>query len=236
MIPKVVHYTFATNKFPFEILANIEHNKTLCPEYEFIFYDNDACDAFIKSNFNEKIYLAYKKINPEYGAMRADFFRYCVLFMKGGVYIDVKSSFKYNLSQIIKETDTCLLDVPRALESWRKSAPTFEQWVLIFVPNHPYLRTMINLMTDYITREFIPEFKNKLLRMTAKEMVLNITGPDAFTRAVLGTIQTTKMIMHRTINYMQYFTYCSVPDYKSMYVINSLKHYSDGSAPIYLKL
>jgi glycine cleavage system H lipoate-binding protein len=49
MIPKIVHYTFATNKLPIEIIANIEHNKKMCPDYKFIFYNDADCDLFIKT-------------------------------------------------------------------------------------------------------------------------------------------------------------------------------------------
>ena len=234
MIPKLVHYTFATDNLPDEIRQNMERNKRLCPDYEFIFYDDAACDAFIKQHFPTEIYNSYTKINPVYGAMRADFFRYCVLFIKGGVYIDIKSSFKLNLAYIIKPTDTCILDIPRRLEPWRINAPTFEQWILIFAPNHPYLRKMISLMNSYILTKYIPSFSNKLKRMTSKEIVLNITGPDAFTRAILMHIKKTNRVLYRTIDYHKVFNYCSVPNYKQMYAINGKKHYSEVSAPIYL--
>ena len=49
-IPKIVHYTFATNKLPAEIIANIENNKKMCPDYKFIFYNDLDCDLFIKTN------------------------------------------------------------------------------------------------------------------------------------------------------------------------------------------
>ena len=233
-IPKIVHYTFATNKLPAEIIANIENNKKMCPDYKFIFYNDLDCDLFIKTNFDERTYNAYNKINPIYGAMKADFFRYCVLFIEGGVYIDIKSTINVNLSDIIKPDDGCILDIRRVLEPWRKFNPTFEQWLLIFKPGHPYLKCMIELMVKHIYTKFIPSFINKSIRMTAKQMILNITGPDAFTRAVVNVMRRFNRRFHRNIDYNKYFTYCKFKNYKQMYTMNNKKHYSEGVAPLYI--
>jgi len=189
---------------------------------------------FIKTNFDQRTYNAYNKINPIYGAMKADFFRYCVLFIQGGVYIDIKSTINVNLSDIIKPDDDCILDIRRVLEPWRKFNPTFEQWLLIFKPRHPYLKCMIELMVKHIYTRFIPSFINKSIRMTAKQMILNITGPDAFTRAVFNVMNRFKRRFHRNIDYNNYFTYCKFKNYKQMYTMNNKKHYSEGLAPLYI--
>ena len=157
-IPNVIHFTFCNKNLPIEILRVIEHNKKICSNCNFIFYDDSDCEKLIKNNFHDKIYNAYMKINPTYGAMRADFFRYCVLYLYGGIYIDIKSKITYPIFKIINKNDICILDIPRTnLEPWRENLPTYEQWLLIFAPRHPYLLSVINLLIKHINEKYIPE-------------------------------------------------------------------------------
>ena len=143
-IPFIVHQTFYTTVLPLDIVEIINHNKKICPNYKFYFYNDEQCENFIKYNFDARIFNAYMKLNKSYGAMKADFFRYCVLYKLGGIYLDIKSKINIPLGLIIKPDDICILDNPRNdLEPWRKNNPTYEQWLLMFAPNHPYLNQMI---------------------------------------------------------------------------------------------
>lgn len=236
-IPNLIHYTFKNNNLPADIVSNIEHNKLICSGFNFIFYDDNDIDKFIKDNFDETIYNAFKHINNKFGAMKADFFRYCVLYILGGVYIDIKSRINIPLKKIIRPNDICLLDIPRTnLESWRHSSPTYEQWILIFAPKHPYLLTMINLMVYYINTRYEPKIKG-IYRLTSKQRVLNVTGPDAFTRAINMYLIKNKLSypLHRLINYNNYFSLIGVVNYKNMYTINKQKHYSEiGNESLYI--
>jgi len=231
-IPKMVHQTFITRFLPLDIINIVNHNKRVCPDCEFKFYDDNDCENFIKNNCEEEIYLAYKSINDVYGAMKADFFRYCVLYIIGGIYIDIKSRINYPLFKLIHPDDTCLLDIPRNnLEPWRRHSPTYEQWILMFAPNHPYLLSMIELMVGYIKKKHEPKIKHYNF-LTTKQKILHVTGPDAFTKAVNYTIKKNKKILHRTINYDKYFLIKST-NYIKMYQINNKKHYSEYREPLY---
>lgn len=235
-IPNIVHFTFMNKNLPIEILQVIDHNKKLCSNCSFIFYDDNNCDDFIKNNFNQEIYNTYKNINPSYGAMRADFFRYCVLYKLGGVYIDIKSKINKPIFKIIKKNDFCILDIPRCdLEPWRKKSPTYEQWLLIFAPNHPYLLEMINLMHKYISEKYIPKIINNInLIKNKKAQILHITGPDAFTKAINEYKLRTGKILHRNIDYNLFASLNYQINYKKMYKLNNKKHYSEIDEPIYL--
>lgn len=233
-IPKIVHYTFKTNYLPANIVDLINHNKNICPNYEFRFYNDHDVDNFIKNNFSENIYNAFKNINDKLGAMKADFFRYCVLYIHGGVYIDIKSKIVCPLEQIIKPNDICILDFPRNnLERWRRYSPTYEQWVLIFAPKHSYLRSMINLMVYYINNKFNPTIKG-IKMLNTKEKILKVTGPDAFTKAINIYLRSNNNIkLHRCINYDKCFQLNGVHNYKNMYILNGIKHYSEINEPLY---
>jgi len=231
-IPNIVHLTFCSTKLPIDIVKIIQKNKDISNYCIFRFYDDAMCEELIKTHFKQKIYNAYLSINPVYGAMKADFFRYCVLYLIGGIYVDVKSSINYPLFKIINKDDICLLDVPRNdLEHWRKDNPTYEQWLLIFAPRHPYLHNMINQMVNYIETKYEPKIPNMKM-LNTKQKILNVTGPDAFTKAVNNEIIVQKNVLHRNIDYNQYFMLSS-NNYRSMYKINNKKHYSELKLPLY---
>jgi len=229
-IPFIVHQTFYTKKLPLEMIKIIQKNKILCPRYKFIFYDDQDCEQFIKTYFNERTYNAYMMLNNCYGAMKADFFRYCVLYKIGGVYLDIKSKIKVSLGLIIKPDDICILDNPRNnLEPWRKENPTYEQWLLIFEPKHPYLNEMIEQMVTNIENKYEPQIPGYPI-LTSKQKILQLTGPDALTRAINTCIKN-NIIKHRNIDYNKYFT-LSIGNYKLMYT-NKKKHYSEYNKPLY---
>jgi mannosyltransferase OCH1-like enzyme len=232
-IPNIIHQTFCSKILPLEIANVIKENKKICKNCKFIFYDDEDCELLIKNNFNDEIYNTYKKINPSYGAMRADFFRYCVLYLYGGIYLDIKSKINYALFKIINKDDICILDIPRTnLEPWRTNSPTYEQWLLIFAPRHPYLLSVINQIYRYVNEKYIPSSVDGI-PLSTKGKILNITGPDSFTKAINTFIHNNK-VLHRNIDYDNFFSLNFVIDYKKMYKINNKKHYSELNEPLFI--
>lgn len=65
---------------PHEIEQNIEHIKRLNPEYEYHLFDDEDIKAFILEHYGEVIWGYYQRIAPIYGAARADFFRYLLVY------------------------------------------------------------------------------------------------------------------------------------------------------------
>jgi len=58
------------------------------PEIRFHLFDDTDCREFIKEHFEEDVLRAFDSLIP--GAYKADLWRYCVLFIKGGIYLDIK--------------------------------------------------------------------------------------------------------------------------------------------------
>ncbi len=90
-IPKNIYRCYSTMEAmkPFQTVFDLTEKRM--PDYKQIFYDDVMIDDFIKNNFSERIYNAYNHINPDYGAARADFFRYLIIYLYGGIYLDIKS-------------------------------------------------------------------------------------------------------------------------------------------------
>jgi mannosyltransferase OCH1-like enzyme len=96
IIPLHVYQTWSTHDLPPFMKKTIEHNQTLNPEFKFHLYDDDDCFQFIKNHFSADILNAYTKLKP--GAYKADLWRYCVLYVNGGIYMDVKVKLSFNFS------------------------------------------------------------------------------------------------------------------------------------------
>lgn len=234
-IPKICHQTWNTTDLCPEIKKIIQNNKLNNPDIEFKLHTDK--DSYIKNNFDEKTYSAFKKINPKYGAMLADFFRYCVLYNEGGIYLDIKSSLNTKLfDTIIKDNDICILDKQSfSKENWRYELGygTYEQWLLIFCKGHLYLKNMINLMVEALHSGVEPTIFNLPFSSATptKEKVLRITGPDAFAVAIHKTI-IFNGIMHREISYDSIATLNRGNINKKIYDNYNLIHYSKLTEPI----
>ena len=87
-IPLKIFQTYHTLHLPEQMRACVNkliHNN---PEFTHHLYDDTMCREFIKRNFQDKVVRAFDMLNP--GAYKADLWRYCVLYIHGGIYLDIK--------------------------------------------------------------------------------------------------------------------------------------------------
>jgi len=87
MIPKRIIQTWETKDISPEFQVIIDTWKNLNPGYEYYLFDKDERYAFIQKHFNSIVLEAYDLLNP--GANKSDFFRYCYLYIEGGVATDL---------------------------------------------------------------------------------------------------------------------------------------------------
>jgi hypothetical protein len=57
------------------------------PEFTYHLFDEHMAEAFIEENFHARVVEAYRRLIPL--AYKCDLFRYCVLYVRGGIYLDV---------------------------------------------------------------------------------------------------------------------------------------------------
>ena len=72
-IPKVIYQTYATNNLPLTARAFILWMKFINPSYKYEFYDDARIEKFLKAEFDEDVFKAYKRI--DIGAAKGDFFQ-----------------------------------------------------------------------------------------------------------------------------------------------------------------
>ena len=57
------------------------------PEFEYHLVNDQEMEDFIKSKIDEPLYEMFS--NYPLGVMKADFWRYCILYKEGGIYTDI---------------------------------------------------------------------------------------------------------------------------------------------------
>jgi hypothetical protein len=97
-IPKKIFQYWHSTDIPPTIQTCIDQLKEQNPDFEHYLFDEKKCRDFIKKNFIVDIVYAYDSLVPI--AYKCDLWRYCILYIYGGVYIDVKficsDNFKLN--------------------------------------------------------------------------------------------------------------------------------------------
>lgn len=202
-IPKIIYQTFKTNKIPlltrFYIYRFMRKNKA----YKYEFYDDEQIDRFMRESFEPRIYDAYSKL--QIGAAKADFFRYAVLYKKGGVYLDLDSDIRVNIDKYLKEDDVAVISHERVHREF------YVQWVLLFDKGHPFLKRTIDKIVENI------EQKRYLHDVHA------MTGPTVFANAINEVIAENPNVPYRLM-----------PDdydgmFKFKYKLNKILIYGDRS-------
>lgn len=151
-IPKTIHQTWI-NQDGKNIKESIDTCKLVNKGYIHKFYTDDDQLEYIEKHFSKFITDQYKKIQN--GSCRSDFFRYCVLFIEGGVYIDIDCKPIRDLNDIITH-DTDLLYTKSALAMHtRVNNPHVDvlyNGVLGAAPRLTLFNKCIHNICDYIYR------------------------------------------------------------------------------------
>jgi len=228
-IPKKIFQLVADkNKIKGDFQKNIDYIKNLNPDWEYYLLDDSDMDEYIMKYYGDDFLRYYNKINPKYGASRADFFRYLLMYREGGVYFDIKSAAKYPLSRIILPDDEYILsywDIPMQYFNVNHNMGEFQQWHIICRPKHPFLYAVINDVIKNIDNY------NKSMGV-GKLAVLKVTGPIAYTKAILPILN---KYNHRIIELNDYagLIYNNLPtSHKNLF---SKTHYSKITEPVIIK-
>lgn len=87
-IPLNLFQTWFTKDLPHNMKKNVDELRKRNPEFKYALYDDDDCRDFINQYFDSSVVNAYDRLIP--GAYKADLWRYCVLYIHGGIYLDIK--------------------------------------------------------------------------------------------------------------------------------------------------
>lgn len=87
-IPANIFQTWHNKKLPPKMAQAILYIKKTNPRFKYYLFDDNECREFIKTHFDETVLNAFDRLIP--GAYKADLWRYCVLYVHGGIYMDMK--------------------------------------------------------------------------------------------------------------------------------------------------
>lgn len=177
-ISKDIYQTYKSNDLPLLTQWHIRQLRKKNPDYQYHFYDDEAVDLFIKNNFDEEIYNLFKRISI--GAAKADFFRYAILYKRGGVYLDIDSLIVSPLATFIRADDVAVIT--------RESHPNmYVQWALVYEAGHPFLeKTIANVV--------------KNLRNNAHPHDVHaMTGPTVYSDSIRECLAENPNIPHRCL-------------------------------------
>ena len=186
-IPANVFQTWETRKLTRRLHRSVSNFRELNPELSFKLFDAEARDAYMEEHWSQRdIFSVYKDAN--FGPLKADVFRYCILFERGGFYFDISKGVTRPLREFIEADSNELLsfegtlshgEAPKFLDGrLRKPQHLVAQWGFGFAPGHRILELQIQsiekMQGAYRNRSFI----------NPKAAILELSGPIPFTKSV----------------------------------------------------
>jgi len=247
--PRVLHICWKNDMIATSMFNRVIFpNNVMSPGADHRFYTNSSIRAFLLKHFPPDVHEAFTMINPMYGACVSDFFRYCVLYVCGGIYMDIKAFISYDLTDMFDKLDTIPMRNKLVVSYWPMSRirgiqstelnhPDGEimNWVMCCTPGHPVMRTVIDIMCRNIR-----QWNMSRTVYGEKINVLRLTGPLFLTRTLLNLMDTEPGIyiddsmINKHFRYSYYTNSVFIRNDQTLYKEGGITHYSWIMDPIIL--
>jgi hypothetical protein len=193
IIPLNVYQTWYTTDLPPKMKECHELLKKQNPEFTFHLFDDQNCQDFIKKHFDQKVLNAYNTLIP--GAYKADLWRYCVLYIHGGIYLDMKfesmDGFTFN-DYLDKEYYVLDIDGDSIYNALLICKP---KSIIMFKSIFQILKHVKD--KDYTNSD------------------LSVTGTGMLKKIVSKEIKSNLVMRHKCIHYEKYIYKENIPIFKS---------------------
>ncbi len=166
-IPLVVYQSWGSHFLPRKMRETVLKNSEMNPEFDFYLFSDNECRQFIKQYFSPEVVWAFDTLRP--GAYKSDLWRYCVLYVKGGVYFDIKLEAKVPLVDLVKIQPTIFV---KDYVSTTKNYDCLWNGLMISAPGNKIFKACIE--------EIVENCRKKDYRQNQ----LDITGPCLLGRMV----------------------------------------------------
>lgn len=168
-IPRVIYQTFESYDLPKGMYKAVKSWIDLNPNYEHYFFNEQDRSNFIEKYFDKKVLNAYLSLIP--GAFKADLWRCCILYEKGGVYADSDMICLRPLDDLIEENDEFI--IPR---DDPMSKNFLSNGFIACLPKHSFLNEQIERIVENVEN----------LRQC---YYLDISGPSLLGKSVNKVLQ-----------------------------------------------
>ncbi len=201
VIPCNVYQTWENNLFGKTHAASILEFRGLNPHLNFFLYTAKERDLYMRKHYEStRIYEIYQKAN--FGQIKADIFRYCIIYERGGYYFDISKGMTLPLNTLHKPSsdfflsneNTSSLVPPDPKIFSRVSHPTklFAQYGFGFSAHHPILARVLSNIEAYSWL-----FEGKTFQDPARQIRI-FTGPGMFIRSIHEEILSSNMNLIET--------------------------------------
>lgn len=142
-VPLHIFQTWHSLSLPPFMSKCVNQLKQFNPEFTHHLYDDDMCRTFIREHFHADVVHAYEMLIP--GAYKADLWRYCILYVYGGVYLDIKYQCipPFKLIELTKK-ETYVRDREYA------GIDGIYQALMVCYPDNPILFRCIRKIVSYV--------------------------------------------------------------------------------------
>lgn len=244
-IPKKLFQTAKSfDTLPTEIKENIEKLRERNPDWSYQFFDDTEVRDYLRKKLSADDWAIVGDVNPRYGVVLADLFRYVLIYNEGGVYLDIKSTAWRPLSDAID------LNAEFIISQWENKigqdhvgmgfypelsyvpGGEFQQWCIIAAPGHPFLLAAIKQVLHNL-KTYTP-----LTFGTDAWGVIRLSGPIAYTKAIYPLLD---HYPYRALDLsqwgIQYTIYGTSGDglFRHQDTITDYNHYSRVGEPIVRK-
>ena len=168
-IPKRVMQTWEHKRLNPEFQAIVDTWKTHNPHYQFVLMDAEEREEFIRAHFERAITRAYQRIVP--GAYKSDLFRYCYLWVNGGVYADVDTLCLGSLDDFLIPGAELVVPIDLNLGA-NEGTHNLACGFIAAAPRHPAMMRCIQKIVRNVETGTVPGSK------------LDFSGPGILGRAV----------------------------------------------------
>lgn len=175
-IPPRIYQTFETLVIPPVFTKCIESWRTVNPHCSYYYYTGVEAERFIGAHFEPRVLQAYRDLYP--GAFKADLWRICQLYHRGGIYADIKMCAVDSFEPLLMEYDLILTvdinssHIYNAFMGARKG--------------HPFLKLVIDTIVTLVEKRSMGIVKPDALGITGPAMVgwclRQYTGHSSFTK------------------------------------------------------
>jgi hypothetical protein len=141
-----------TNKLPDEFpeFHNLCYKqiKELYLNEEYYLYSGEELEEIIQNNFHSDVFTAYKKLKPY--ACRADLARLCLLYLYGGLYIDLNLYFINTIPNLDKMEFFAFRDLSKmSKQSW-----AVQNGIMYSLPKSKVVKNAIDLIVKHCKEEY----------------------------------------------------------------------------------
>lgn len=177
-IPKIIHQIWlqGENNIPTDYPNYSDSWKKLNPDFKYILWDQNSIENLIKQHFPYFLskFNSYPKL-----VQKVDAAKYMILYVYGGIYVDMDLECIKNINNLIINNQIILLkcdmNIIVRIFFYHTINTIIQNCFAASVPNHPFWKYCVELMLKQDLKQHNYELLEKYIFRT--------TGPGLFTQA-----------------------------------------------------